>query len=160
MTVKQPHTVLRFTCDGPWIRASAECAARCKGSYLRVSTCLDVAIREGNWVSLQISGGPWAGPRLLLVSRAPGGRYTPLGFDSGTSSSSAEPTLSYTLDLCCLLQTPVYIHPLYRFSNVYVFISCVHFLCYLPFFSNTTSSVYFPQMLDFTFVYIQSWLNQ
>ena len=51
-------------------------------------------------------------------------------------------------------------YTLCTFSNVYVFISCVHFLCYLPFFSNTTSSVYFPQMLDFTFVYIQSWLNQ
>lgn len=57
-------------------------------AYLRVSTCLAVAIREGNCVSLKISGGPWVAVRLLVVSRAPGGRYTPEGFDSGSSSSS------------------------------------------------------------------------
>lgn len=57
-------------------------------TYLRVSTCLEVAISEGNCVSLKISGGPWVGPRLVVVSRAPGGRYTPEGFDSGSSTSS------------------------------------------------------------------------
>lgn len=57
-------------------------------TYLRVSTCLEVAIREGNCVSLKISGGPWVAPLLVVVSRAPGGRYTPAGFDSGSSTSS------------------------------------------------------------------------
>ena len=63
---------------------------RCRlDTYLRVSMCLEVAPREGNCVSLKISGGPWVGPRLLVVSLAPGGRYTPEGLDSGTSTSSA-----------------------------------------------------------------------
>lgn len=57
-------------------------------AYLRVSTCLAVASKEGNCVSLKISGGPWLGPRLVVVSRAPGGRYTPAGFASGTSTFS------------------------------------------------------------------------
>lgn len=57
-------------------------------THLRVSTCLAVASRDGNCVSLKISGGPWVCTRLVVVSRAPGGRYTPAGFDSGTSSSS------------------------------------------------------------------------
>lgn len=58
-------------------------------SYLRVSTCLAEDCSEGNWVSLKISGGPAVGPLLVLVRRAPGGRYTPVGFDSGTSGSSS-----------------------------------------------------------------------
>lgn len=41
---------------------------------LRVSTCLAVESREGNCASLKISGGPWLGPRLVVDSRAPGGR--------------------------------------------------------------------------------------
>lgn len=57
-------------------------------THLRVSTCLAVASRDGNCVSLKISGGPWVCTRLVVVSRAPGGRYTPAGFDSGASSSS------------------------------------------------------------------------
>lgn len=58
------------------------------GTYLRVSTCLAVASRDGNCASLKISGGAWLCVRLVVVSRAPGGRYTPGGFESSTSTSS------------------------------------------------------------------------
>lgn len=50
--------------------------------------CLAVADRDGNCASLKISGGAWLWTRLVVVSRAPGGRYTPEVFASGTSSSS------------------------------------------------------------------------
>lgn len=51
----------------------------------RLSTCLAVDCRDGNCVSLYISGGP-CGVFLVVVSLAPGGLYTPLGIaGSGVS---------------------------------------------------------------------------
>lgn len=58
-------------------------------TYLRVSTCLAVESRDGNCASLKISGGAWLFTRLVVVSRAPGGRYTPGIFISGDTSSSS-----------------------------------------------------------------------
>ena len=69
--------------------ARVEQYSHLNSTYLRVSTCLAEASKEGNCASLNISGGPWLMVRLVVVSRAPGGRYTPAGFASGTSSSSA-----------------------------------------------------------------------
>lgn len=51
----------------------------------RLSTCLAVDCRDGNCVSLYISGGP-CGVFLVVVSLAPGGLNTPLGIaGSGVS---------------------------------------------------------------------------
>lgn len=48
-----------------------------RSTHFRLSTCLAVDCRDGNCVSLYISGGP-CGVFLVVVNRAPGGLYTPL----------------------------------------------------------------------------------
>lgn len=75
LSLKRRHGTSRSNCGKP--STSQPRRARLfslNSTYLRVSTCLAVASREGNCASLKISGGAWLCTRLVVVSRAPGGR--------------------------------------------------------------------------------------